>query len=104
MPDPLFSEVASQSAKSPEVQTLMADIARRYHKFEQQRAEFTIQIVANRSRREGKSFKYSKAAQEFMRDADEAAGKSRRETPTRVAQLGDESIVRLALIEWETEN
>lgn len=103
MPDPLFSEVASQSAKSPEVQTLMADLARRCHRFERQKAEFTVQIQDNRSRREGKPVKFSKAALEFMREADEAAGKARQETPALVAQLGDESIVRSALNEWEME-
>jgi len=65
-------------------------------------AEFGEQVLANRTRREGKAPKLSKAAKEWMREADESARKKAEGRAQRIAQLSDEQLLGLALSGWDT--
>jgi hypothetical protein len=96
-----FYEVARQSAKSAEVRTIMADLLKRSRKRDRLLAEFAEQVGANRTRREGKPYKPTRAAKELMCEADEAARKAAEARAQRLAQLSDEALLRLALSGWD---
>src|SRR5436305_1951203 len=96
-----FYEVACRSAQSAEVRALMADLLNRARERDRLQAEFAAQVAANRSRREGKPHQLSKAAKEWMREADEDARKSAEKHAQLIARLTDEQLLRQALDGWD---
>jgi hypothetical protein len=107
VPEPIMStssfyEAAVRSVKSPEMRSLMADLLKRAQERESLLAQFAEQLQQNRTRREGKPFKLTKAAKEWLRDADDAARKAAQGHAERVAKLSDEQILRVALSGWDT--
>ena len=84
-------------AKSPGLRRLFAELLARTAEFERLHKEFTEQITANRSCREGKPFKYSKSASNFMRDAEAEAGQLARKLPDLINEISEDAMIRLAL-------
>jgi hypothetical protein len=89
-----FYEIACRSAKSAEIRTLMADLLKRSRERDRLLAEFAEQVAANRTRREGKPYKPTRAAREWMRKAAEGHAQ-------RVPKLSDEGLLRVALSGWD---
>jgi hypothetical protein len=96
-----FYVAARKSAQSPEVRTLMADLLKRAQARDRMLAEFADHIVANRTRREGKPPKISKAAKDWMREAEDDARRASAGQAERIAKLSDEALLRLALSGWD---
>jgi hypothetical protein len=101
MASPDFYEVACRAAKEAEVRALMTELLKRAREGERLQADFAAQIVANRTRREGKAPKTSKAAQQWQREADQQARKTADGRAERLAQLSDVQLVNVALSGWD---
>jgi hypothetical protein len=97
-----FYELAGRSAKSAEVRALMADLLTQAQERDRLQEEFTRQVAANRTRREGKPPKLSKAAMEWIRESEADAQKAAAEQAERIARLSDAALLRLAFSGWDT--
>jgi len=96
-----FYDVACRAAKAPEVRALMSELRRLARERERFQAEFALQILANRTRREGKPPKTSKAAQQWQREAQEDPRRAADGQAERIAKLSDEQLVGVALNGWD---
>src|SRR5262245_22316753 len=96
-----FYDVACRAAKAPEVHALMTELRRLARKGERLQEEFAAQILANRTRREGKPPKISKAARRWQRQAEEGGREADERLAQLVPQLSDEQLLRQALNGWD---
>jgi len=96
-----FYEVACRTAKAPELRALMTELRRLARERERLQSEFTGQILANRTRREGKPPKISKAARQWQREAEEGGREAADGQAERIAKLSDEQLVGVALNGWD---
>jgi hypothetical protein len=94
-------EVASQSAKSAAVRRLMSTLLKRQREYDKLMALFTKEIAEHRSHREGKPFKFSKAAQEYMRDLEADAREGEKKTAENVPKISDKGLLKLAFDIWD---
>jgi hypothetical protein len=97
-----FYDVALKTAKSAEVRALLAELLPLARERERLFDEFGKQVLANRTRREGKAPKLSKAAKQWQQESEEAARKAATQQADRIAQLSDDALLRLALSGWDT--
>jgi hypothetical protein len=101
MPFTELYEAAAKVAKSLEVRQLLQDLAKRSRKVNRLNKKFGEQIAANRSRREGKPFKFSKAAQEWMDEADEDADKAIAQAQRDAKHISEKQTLQITLQGWE---
>jgi hypothetical protein len=97
-----FYEVACRTAQAAEVRALMTELLALAREHERLQVEFTAQIVANRTRREGKPPKVSRAAKQWQHEAEADARKAADGQAERIAKLSDEQLLRQALNGWDT--
>jgi len=96
-----FYVAARRAARSADVRALMVDLLKRARARDRLQAEFSEQVLANRTRREGKPFNPSKAARDFMREAAEDARKAAEGQAQRIAKLSGEQLLWQALNGWD---
>jgi hypothetical protein len=96
-----FYEAARSVAKAVDVRALLADLLQRAQTRDRLQAEFTEQVTRNRQRREGRPVKLSRAAKEWIQEADRDAKKAAEEQAQRVAPLSDQALLNLALSGWD---
>jgi hypothetical protein len=96
-----FYEVACKSANAPEVRALMTDLLKLARTRDRMEAQFAEQIIANRTRREGKPPTQAKDARQWLREADDDARRASEGMAERVAKLSDEGLLRVALSGWD---
>jgi len=92
-----FYELAIQTAKSPDVRALLAELLPLAGERERLLDQFGRQVLANRTRREGKAPKVSKAARQFRQESEEDALRAAARQAERIVQLSDEALLRQAL-------
>jgi hypothetical protein len=97
-----FYELGVKTAKSADVRALFAELLPLARERERLLDEFGKQVVANRTRREGKAPKLSKAGKQWQQEAEEDARKAAARQAERIPQLSDDALLRLSLSGWET--
>jgi hypothetical protein len=97
-----FYEIACRTAQAAEVRALMTELLELARDRERLLAEFGEQVLANRTRREGKPPKISKAGKQWQREAEADARKAADGQAERIAKLSDEQLLRQALNGWDT--
>lgn len=96
-----FYEAASRTAKSAEVRALMLDLLERARERDKLQADFARQVLANRTRREHKAPKLSKATEQWRRETEDDARRAAQGQAERIAELSDEQLLNLALSGWD---
>jgi hypothetical protein len=97
-----FYDLAVKTAKAAEVRTFLAELGELAREHERLLNEFTEQVAANRTRREGKPPKLTKAAKEWIAETDADAQRAAGGLAERIAYLSDDALLRLAFSGWDT--
>jgi hypothetical protein len=97
-----FYGFAVKTAKAAEVRSFLAELGELARERDRLLNQFTEQVVASRTRREGKPPKLTRAAKVWIAECDADAKREAAGQAERIAQLSDDALLRLALSGWDT--
>jgi hypothetical protein len=97
-----FYDLAVKTAKAAEVRSFLAELGELARERDRLLNQFIEQIVASRTRREGKPPKLTRAAKMWIAECDADAKRAATGQGERIAQLSDDALLRLALSDWDT--